>query len=304
MSSISSTQNEPESLDLLRAQRAYYSRAKIIQGCWYAATITFALATFYLGSKSEPLRTYLPLVSGALVLIDVLLISTWMKSCSKLAAKCQEAFDIKVLELPQNLVLTGPAVEPELVHCMVRHPLSDRARRGLLDWYTGNFDGLPVEVARTICQRMNVSYDKAVRVRFMMLLILGVVGIACVLAVIGVAQGLTLDALVLTWLAPLVPAISIIIREAKSHHETLDTLKTLLSETTKLKDAAIESPSAADLTTRSRVIQDAIFRHRTSNPLIFDWFYWLERKRNEAIAKASIKQDIKRGLNANKATGK
>jgi len=267
-------------------------------------SIAFALVTFYLGSKSEPLRPYLPLISGALVLIDVLLISTWMKSCSKLAAKCQEAFDIKVLELPQSLVVTGPAVEPELIHCMVRHPISDKERKGLLDWYTGDFDGLPVEVARTICQRMNVSYDKAVRTHFMMLLILSVVGVACVLAAIGVAQGLSIDALVLIWLAPLIPAISIIIREAKRHHETLDMLKTLLSEATKLKESAIDNPSAADLTTRSRVIQDAIFRHRSSNPLIFDWFYRFERNRNEAIAKASNKQDIDRSLNSNKVVGK
>ena len=43
--------------------------------------------------------------------------------------------------------------------------------------------------------------------------------------------------------------------------------------------------SYAELTTAARTLQDAIYRHRASNPLVFDWLYNRLRKRNEDLTR-------------------
>lgn len=276
----------------------------MIQGGWYAVTIVFALCTFYMGSKSETIRPYFIVFAAVLALLDLMVVAPWIKEYTKLAAKCQEAFDIKVLEIPASAWITGPSIESEAVSCMVQKPISDKEVKSLVHWYTGNFAGLPIEVARTICQRMNLSYDREVRKHFMYFLIFSTLLMATVLGVIGVLEGLSLNALVLVWFAPLVPSFTILMREARRHHETLEALKPVISASTSLKEHAIANPAASDLTARSRELQDAIYRHRVSNPLVFDWFYWVRRKRNEAIARAANKKDIRRGLQSKKASDK
>ena len=58
-------------------------------------------------------------------------------------------------------------------------------------------------------------------------------------------------------------------------------LDRLNDEVKKLRDRSRSGATEQEISTRSRELQDAIFNHRASSPLIFDWVYNLLRRKME-----------------------
>ena len=83
-------------------------------------------------------------------------------------------------------------------------------------------------------------------------------------------------------LVPAAPALTWALRENKRQVDTLETLTRLKAESEKLLKATINGVDAAEAKRRSRELQDAIFGHRLSSSLVFDWLYNLLRPRLEA----------------------
>ncbi len=68
----------------------------------------------------------------------------------------------------------------------------------------------------------------------------------------------------------------------RGHEGTLDTLARLKTESEKLLTVTITGVDAAEARRRSRDLQDAIFGHRLSSSLVFEWIYNNLRPRLEA----------------------
>ena len=66
--------------------------------------------------------------------------------------------------------------------------------------------------------------------------------------------------------------------------DAIEGLTNLKSEVEKFWASAMANPTSIDLTNQSRDLQDAIYRNRTSNALIYDWFYKLVRTKSETLA--------------------
>lgn len=278
-------QNKPERLELLRAQRRFYSRAKNYQNFVAITALLLPLMGILFGAEFPAIRPYLGFASITLLLLDVAVLSPKQRASSKAGAKVQEQFDTEVLKLNWNKLVTGSRVDPEELRAIASGQMSDKEKKSLKDWYEGAISRLPLPVGRLLCQRTNVVYDLRVRRMYSgaLFFIAGLLG-ATLLAV-GLYHGLKVDQLIILVGLPVLPLVSFVLREYRKQEDTIESLMTLKGEIEKVWDKALAGASAEDLTLSSRALQDAIYRHRASNPLVLDWLYNRLRKKSEAQAK-------------------
>lgn len=283
-------QNKPERLELLRAQRRFYSRAKNYQNFVAITALLLPLLGILFGAEFPAIRPYLGYASIALLLLDVAVLSPKQRASSKAGAKVQEQFDTEVLKLDWNKLVAGSRVDPEELRAIASGQMSDKETKGLKDWYEGAISRLPLPVGRLLCQRTNVVYDLRVRRMYSgaLFFVAGLLGAA--LLAVGLYHGLKVDQLIISVGLPVLPLVSFVLREYRKQEDTIESLTTLKGEIEKVWDKALAGASAEDLTLSSRALQDAIYRHRASNPLVFDWLYNRIRQKSEAQAKHAAEQ--------------
>lgn len=290
-------QNRSERLELLRAQRRFYSRAKNYQNLVAITALLLPLLGILFGAEFPAIRPYLGLASIALLLLDVAVLSPKQRASSKAGAKVQEQFDTEVLKLDWNKLVTGSRVDPEELRAIASNPMSSNEKEGLENWYEGAISNLPLPVGRLLCQRTNVVYDLRVRRMYSGALfsIAGLLGAA--LLAVGMYQDLKVDQLIISVGLPVLPLASFVLREYRKQEDTIESLTTLKGEIEKVWDKALGGASAEDLTLSSRALQDAIYRHRASNPLVFDWLYNSLRKKSEEQAKHAVEKLVVDAVN-------
>ncbi|MEJ1938594.1 S-4TM family putative pore-forming effector, partial [Nostoc sp. NIES-2111] len=198
----------------------------------------------------------------------------WHKARMKAAAKMQEEFDCAVLDMHPNDFLVGGNVDPEEVFDQSKKPFDPTTEAQLRDWYPIAVDKVPLHVGRILCQRENLLYDSDVRKTYARVLRVGLAAVFLALFYYSLAAGLQLDAVVLTVWVPAMPAITWALREIFRQADTVETLSRLKSESEKLWKSAAAGPMAPEAAAeRSRELQDAIYSHRVSSPLVFDFLY-------------------------------
>lgn len=300
---INIEQNKPERLELLRAQRRFYTRAKNYQNFVAIMALVLPLLVLLFGAKFLAIRPYLGLASIALLLLDVAVLSPKQRASIKAGAKVQEQFDTEVLKLDWNKLVSGSRVDPEELSAIALGQMSNREKKGFEDWYEGAIARLPLPVGRLLCQRTNVVYDLQVRRNYSAALF-GVAGVLSVaLFSVGLHQELKLDELIISVGLPVLPLVSFVLREYRKQEDTIESLTTLKGEIEKVWDKALAGASAEDLTQSSRALQDAIYRHRASNPLVFDWLYNRLREKSEAQAKHATEKLVAEAVNKLKLSG-
>jgi hypothetical protein len=290
---INVEQNKPERLVLLRAQRLFYARAKKYQACFTLLALTLPLIGVLFGAIYPEIRPYLALGSIVVLLLDVWLFSCLQKEDSKRGARVQEQFDTEVLKLVWNPLVAGRRVDAEEIRAITATPVTDAEQKRLMDWYEPVISRLPLEFGRLICQRTNLAYDMRVRKEYARILLWAAILLTIALAIAGVYQGLKFKDLILTMCVPLLPLFAYVLREHRKQNDTIETLTTLMSEVEKLWDKALSGASPEELTSNSRALQDAIYRHRASNPLVFDWLYNKLRNREEDLTHHAVKKLVR-----------
>jgi hypothetical protein len=278
-------QNRPERLELLRAQRLFYARAKLYQNLFTFMALLLPAIGVLFGASVPAIQPFLGLGSILVLLLEVGVISRRQREDCKRGAKVQEQFDTEVLQLDWNRLVAGSRVDAEEVHEITAGPMSDAEKTRLENWYEPVFSKLPLPVARLLCQRTNAAYDMRVRKIYSGILLSVAVLLVVVLTCIGLHQGLTVNELIPTMYLPALPFVAFVLREHRKQGDTIETLTTIKAEVEKAWDKALDGASAAELTVTARALQDAIYRHRTSNPLVFDWLYNRLRKRSEDVTR-------------------
>lgn len=283
-------QNKPERIQLLRAQRLFYARAKLYQTLFALLAILLPAIGVFFGASFPETRPFLGLGSMLVLLLEVGIISRMQKEDCKRGARVQEQFDTEVLKLDWNQLVAGKRVDAEEVHAIAATPIPESERKRLVDWYEPIVARLPLEFGRLICQRTNLVYDTRVRRKYAGILLWAAVGIFVALALAGVYQGLKINDLILTMCLPVLPLVAYMLREHRKQNDTIETLTALKSEVEKVWEKALAGATPDDLTAMSRALQDAIYRHRASNPLVFDWLYnWL-RAGEEGLTRLAVEQ--------------
>ncbi len=289
---INVEQNKPDRLELLRAQRLFYARAKLYQNMFALLALLLPAIGIVFGASFPEIRPFLGLGSILLLLLEVGVISRKQKEDCKRGAKIQEQFDTEVLKLGWNQLVAGRRVDAEEVRAITATPVADAEYNRLMDWYEPVVSLIPLGLGRLICQRTNLAYDMRVRKEYAGILLWAAGLLFVALALTGLYQGLKLNDLILTMCLPVLPLAAYVLREHRKQNDTIETLTTLKSEVEKMWEKALAGASSDELTTSSRALQDAIYRHRASNPLVFDWLYNKLRAREEGLTRHAVEKMV------------
>ncbi len=300
MNDIPGDQNRDDRLDLLRAQRTYYGRAKHLQTAFLILALVLPWVGVFWSVEYPEIRPKVALASIVLLLLEIGLATGLQRDWVKTAARIQEQFDTEIFQLPWNQLVVGSKVAPEIIRSVTRKPITAKKRKDLEDWYEHCVGSVPLPFGRLVCQRTNVAYDMEVRKTFAWGLLITAIGMVVFLIYHhGFQEGISFADLLLTVLVPYMPFAAFVLREYRRQYDTVESLTTLKSEVDKLWAKAVKIPDAAELRQDSRNLQDAIYRNRTSNPLVYDWVYWLMRKLNEDSARHAVETlvaEVKRSL--------
>ncbi|MDQ0027867.1 hypothetical protein J2X90_005703 [Variovorax paradoxus] len=285
MSDISTRQSEDASQQLLKARTVTTDQAKLVQGLM--VTVSFGLCLLAIAASIgwESAKPYVVVAGFVVSILDVTLVDRWIKAQIKQDAKLAELFDCRVLKLECNKFLIGKEIRPEEIGTAARRI----KQKNLPDpiWYaTPLLTQLPIHEARLVCQRANLVWDRSQRTHYRRILQIMALGVAVIGGAISLAADPHLVPFVLA-IAPLSPFAMWALRENNRHRDTTITLDRLESEAQNMLNLAKAQTPAEELTHKSRELQDAIYNHRASSPLLFNWLYRLGRNKNEAEMKDS-----------------
>jgi hypothetical protein len=139
-----------------------------------------------------------------------------------------------------------------------------------------------LHAGRIACQRSNLWFDLRLRGSYISL-ICWALGILVVGALsFAVWQDRQFTSVILSGAVPLTPFVFWTLRERNRQSDAVALVERLKAQAEKLWDGMIDGASEETLAELSRELQDAIFSHRASSPLIFDWFYTVSRTKLES----------------------
>jgi hypothetical protein len=287
---ITVKQSQPRLVALLRARERTYHAAKFTQGGLVLLTIALPVVSVLLAPRFPLLKPYLALAALVLLLLDTGIIERLQKERVKRGAKLIEEFDVEVLGLEWNRFVAGPKVDHEDVRRASANLLSAKREAELASWYYACVSEVPLTFGRLICQRTNISYDARMRKKYGSTLLYGAIGLGVLLLVLGLVYSLNLSELMLAVGVPIAPVLTWTLREQRRQLDTTAALVTLKSEFEKMWDKALAGATDATMEQNSRELQNAIYQHRASAPLVFDWVYSCLRTGNEDEAEHAAQQ--------------
>ena len=278
MPHVTTTQNAPAQIRLLRARTQTYSDAMKLMGWQVVLTVLVPV----IGSVSTifitELRPWVAVYSLSIIAMDAIFLDRQYERLLVRAAKICEQFDSIVLELPWNNFLCGTAPDVEDVHRAAKRFASKYSDEKLLDWYPKAVNEVPISFARIVCQRTNLRYDSQLRKSYGVVLAWtgAIILLALVLIALLVDPGFHGSVLALAPLAP------IIAWGAREYYRQRDTAA--LQENLKTRSEAFWIEALSDslgddeCLTQSRKFQDAIYTRRATSALIMPFLYRFKRE--------------------------
>jgi hypothetical protein len=280
---IPAKQNEEAQMNILAAASHVYAQAKRLMGVQFILTVPAALISSLLMAWRPNWKIWLTSFSVTVALVDALWLSRAQVRLKRRGAKLQQMFDCALFELPWRPLRCGSPIDSTDVFTHAKNHLAIPAvKDGLLDWYPKSVGNLPLPLARLVCQWVSLWWDlrQRDRVRGMLTLILSV--LAATVFLIALAQGDTVEQMILTVYVPLAPAVLWIIREMLAQRDAIKADERGLAYVAALwKRALTQGISDADLSSETLIVQDALFDARSRSPMVFNWVYNLLRRRHQ-----------------------
>ena len=152
----------------------------------------------------------------------------------------------------------------------------------LTNWYAPEVSCLQLHVTRIACQRSNCWWNAKQRRRCAIVVLICIIGIFAAVLVLAMGQRFTSEDFVLKVAAPLSPALLLGIRQFIEHREAANRLDKLREHSEQVWKDALKGTAEAEITTRSRGLQDEIFEHRKRNPPVCDALFKKLRDKLEA----------------------
>jgi hypothetical protein len=275
MNDITKRQNKPNLIELLKAQRIAYSQCKkfqIFDVISVVIAIIFPLLTIKYPDYQNAINAF-----GVLWTASYLLTEFYRKNKTTQGAVIQEQFDTDLYNLKWNEVLCKDKVNIDTIQDLA----SKYSKNDLENWYSSKIDNsLPREISILLCQRINFSWEISQRQKFVTFLSVIALLYYGIYIVIGFKNNVGFfDLLVM-----LSPSISFLVYSVlnvlslRSHVKSKnETLKFIDKELEKFKHNRTSLPTTETI----RQIQDVIFTERTVPEKVPDWFYRLNKSKNE-----------------------
>jgi len=272
MSKISSQQNLDHNIDLLIAQRYYYSQAKKFRNFRITISIAFALISPFIIFYISDWVTIIGSIGGAWALIGYLFKKLLENSNIEKAAKIQEEFDTSLFKINWNKLMVGEKISHEDIGYAKRKFKGDIEK--LKNWYSDVLE-FPYPIDVLLCQRSNLVWDWRLKRKYSIAIFI----IALLYFIITIILSSILDLKVSEYILGLfLPALSgyfIAIDEGIDHFKASRKRKNLENKLNDLSEVALSDSNSLNLDDL-RQIQDCIFEFR-KGPMVADFFYWLFR---------------------------
>lgn len=275
MNDITTRQNNPKLIELLKAQRIAYSQCKkfqIFDVVSALIAILFPLLTLKYPEYQNAINAF-----GVLWTASYLLTEVYRKNKTTQGAIIQEQFDTELYNIKWNEVLCKDKTNIDTVQDLA----SKYSKNDLQNWYSTKIDNtLPNEISILLCQRINFSWEISQRQKFVTFLSVIAVLYYGIYIVIGFKNNVGFfDLLVM-----LSPSISFLVYSVlnvislRSHVKSKnETLKFIDKELENFKQSRTSLPTSETL----RQIQDVVFTERTVPEKVPDWFYRMNKSKNE-----------------------
>ena len=274
MNDITTRQNNPNLIELLKAQRTAYSQCKTFQLFDVVSIIIaviFPVLTLVCPAYQNMINAF-----GVLWTISYLLTEIYRKIKTTQGALIQEQFDTELYNLNWNEILCKDKVNTDTIQELA----AKYSKNDLTNWYSINIKNThPKEIAVILCQRINFSWEITQRRKFVVFLSI----IAAMYYLIYIVIGLKNNIGFYDLLVMLSPSISFLIYSVlnilslKSHIKSKnETLKFIDKELDNYKVNRI-----LPISEKLRQIQDIIFTERTVPEKVPDWFYKINKSKNE-----------------------
>jgi SMODS-associating 4TM effector domain len=205
--SIPERQNEEDQLRFLRARQQTYVQATRFLVAQLIVTLLVPLVGAVVAVVHPAAKPYVAAASLIVLVLDILWLDRRQKTLIKHAAKIAEQHDCAVLDILWNEFTVGERVESEEIHSAAKSYAKHHDDTRLRDWYPIEVGALPLLLARIVCQRTNLRYDRRLRTMYGDAIRAGAIFVVLVMALYGLAQNLSITAWVLT-MAPAAPVLA------------------------------------------------------------------------------------------------
>lgn len=275
MNYITNTQNSPDLIELLKAQRIAYSQSKkfqIIDAVSIIIAISFPIIIIKCPDYQKTITSF-----GGIWTIIYLFSEVCRKNKTKQGAIIQEQFDTELYKIKWNYVLCQEKETIDKIHSLA----SKYSGNDLLNWYSTKISNdLPIEIAILLCQRINFSWEITQRQRFVIFLITFAIFYYGIYVFIGLRSNIGIyDFLVLvsSSFSFLMYAVLNVISFKRQIISKNETLKFIDKQFENYSIEKSKLPSYESI----RQIQDKIFIERTVPEKVPDWFYRFYKSKNE-----------------------
>lgn len=280
LSNIDVDQKTPENYRLLQARQWYWRVAVRWQIAQFVIVVLISLTGAIIAALLPEKRPIVGAVAVVITILDVAFLDRTYRGAIKMAARASEHFDVAVLQLPWNRLSAGEKLPPEeladaATKWQAKHP-DDKPT----DWYPASVARAPAHVARVICQRVNVTYDSALRRYYASVLVYVVIAVSAAIVGAGLWRSLTLADLVLSALVPVAPLLVWSLRDAFRQRDAATANDAIQSASEAvLRDVIAGACDEPTCVSQSVQLQSALFARRSTNPLVFPGLYkWLRSR--------------------------
>ncbi len=286
---IAKSQNSPENIELLSAQRQLYSDAKLSRTIRTTGSLLTAIplpVIAVLWPNTQPVVSTIGAVWLAISL--VLLLGIELVKI-KTATCVLEQFDVTVFGIPWNKRVAGNKVACEVISDAARRDTKDKSI--LRDWYPTVADSLPHPLSALLCQRAAVVWDWRLRKRYGYLVASATVSLLLAAMLASVYLDYSLTQTLLIFILPMASAFAGGVVVAMSHlygsRDAQDIQEGLDNDwMNALNDH--QAFTFADC----RQQQDARFHHRLQSLPVPDYWYRRSRRRYQADMVAAAKRMV------------
>lgn len=287
MNTIKTSQELPENMKFLKAQRVIYASAKKIYRFQLTMTIIVVIILNFLKLFQKEitnidLTPYIALVSVTVTLVDLLFLTSYLSKYKTNGAKAQELFDCRIYNMEWNETNTGDKPESWIIEEAEKKYIHN-PKAPLTNWYHIDLEGLSQEEAILRCQETNLEYDRKLRYHFK-----NDCTITCLIVVIGSFMVATfinasLQGYLTNFIAPSLPLIVILIKLIIDNNKAVKSLEEVRKAARKLR-ITDSIPSMQQL----QQVQDKLYNSRKDSVLIPENYYQYRRPKLEESTKSNV----------------
>lgn len=289
-------QNRPENIKMLKAMRHLYSKVGNLTMYYFIfcvfAPIVISFTKPFIGSEDYQVLFHSMVAYNLLSLIAGLWLECKIKKERVLAAKIQQQFDCNVFELQWNKYTFGAQPSLEDINSNVKSSNDE----DFINWYDREVDTVDRMLAVIICQRINLTYDVALRKKFLSYITLVCSIIFVAIMVVAFCENEGLRTTIVFVAVPLIPIIRWFFSTRKANCDNMEKCEKIK----KIIDDYLEIYRNNGIVFKDIdlcEIQNCIYEHRKTTFKIPDFIYNKMRSKQEEATHITVGELITRYIN-------